>query len=98
VIICTSLGLMYKAVHRQESRLSTYGIGSLNLRFATQTTASADDAAAEHENGIRISRGIARSILRGAASVLTMTRFTSVSNGLIHSNSRAVMHRAMAYS
>lgn len=89
---------MYKAVHRQESRTSTYGIGSLNLRFANQTTGSANGAAAKQENGIKISRGIARSISRRAASVLTMTRFTSVSNGLIHSNSRAVMHRAMAYS
>lgn len=88
---------MYKTFHRQESRSSTYRIGSLQLCAATQRTDSTDGAA-DDVNNTRPSMSIARSISRRATSILTMSRFNSVCNGLVHSNSCAVMHGAMAYS
>ena len=90
--------MMYRTVHRQESRTSAYGIGSLDIRSSTERT---DNTGAVDENGntarTNMSTSISRSISRRASAIM-MRRFTSVSNGMGHSNSRAVLHRALAYS
>lgn len=93
--------MMYKAVHRQESRSLTYGVNSLNIRTSSQRT-DEDGTGAVNESGntsrTKRSTRVSVSIGQRMSSLLSSRKFSSVSNEIVHSNSRAVMHRAMAYS
>eukprot|EP00579_Thalassiosira_antarctica_P024422 CAMPEP_0201986796 /NCGR_PEP_ID=MMETSP0904-20121228/91460_1 /ASSEMBLY_ACC=CAM_ASM_000553 /TAXON_ID=420261 /ORGANISM="Thalassiosira antarctica, Strain CCMP982" /LENGTH=468 /DNA_ID=CAMNT_0048540873 /DNA_START=210 /DNA_END=1617 /DNA_ORIENTATION=- len=93
IVIGTSLGMLYRDLSKQEKRMARYGGGAFNPSATQQTT---DSAAATDVNR---SSGLSSSISSVISSVRrTFGRGSSSNSNQEHSNSRGVMHRALAYS
>lgn len=105
IAICTSLFLMYRTVHGQESRTSTYGVGSLSLGHPSGTQHSAlriDDSAVGDVagNSTRSTSRMSLSITKRASLMISRRFSTATPSPVVteNSTSRVVMHRATAYS
>lgn len=94
VIIGISLFLIYKSVLKQEKRNWRYGAATLNANSANYSSANSSNATTDINDGRRKSLS---SVMSSLKSSLLRRRRSSVSAG-DNSNSRAVMHRAVAYA
>eukprot|EP00579_Thalassiosira_antarctica_P000773 CAMPEP_0201866146 /NCGR_PEP_ID=MMETSP0902-20130614/821_1 /ASSEMBLY_ACC=CAM_ASM_000551 /TAXON_ID=420261 /ORGANISM="Thalassiosira antarctica, Strain CCMP982" /LENGTH=166 /DNA_ID=CAMNT_0048391055 /DNA_START=162 /DNA_END=659 /DNA_ORIENTATION=- len=93
IVIVTSLGVIYRDVSNQEKRMARYGAGSFNPG-ATQNTTDGTVAMDANRSG-----GLSSNISSVIPSVRrTFRRLSSSISNQEHSNSRGVMHRALAYS
>ncbi len=102
IIIFISLGLIYRAVRKQEKALSKYGVGSLKLRLRQSAERNITTAVAwqdgEDNNTVprqhhRIISSIRRYLIQRISSLLLRRNPSST-----QLQSRAVMYKAFGYS
>jgi len=98
ITICVSLGTIYRSVTEQERRIARYGVGALNP--SAQHTSGDDTNERANEGNVHQSGSFVSSILSSILHRFGMRRGSSNlhTGGGDNSNSRAVVHKAFAFT